>query len=241
MRVYFASLHLVPGAGGKWWLWQQLVAGNAEENASVTAHRNPIVVAMDLEGVLVPEVWIAFAENTGIEELRLTTRDCPDYDALMKRRIGILKEHGLKLRDIQAVIEKMDPLPGALEYLEWLRPRHQAVILSDTYYEFASPFMRKLGWPTLFCNSLETDAAGMVVDYRLRIPDGKRHAVLAFKQLNFDVIAMGDSYNDTTMLVEAQLGILFRPPDSVRREFPVLPVAQDYQDVRRLISDFTAK
>ncbi len=199
---------------------------------------NPIVVAMDLEGVLVPEVWIAFAEKTGIDELRLTTRDISDYDVLMKRRLQILKDRRLKLGDIQNVIENMDVMPGALQYLDWLRPRHQAIILSDTYYEFASPFMRKLGWPTLFCNSLETDAEGTVVNYHIRLRDGKRHAVLAFKQLNFDVIAMGDSYNDTTMLCEAELGILFRPPDNVRQEFPQFPVALDYEEVKRLICEF---
>ncbi|OGV66860.1 MAG: phosphoserine phosphatase [Lentisphaerae bacterium RIFOXYA12_64_32] len=193
---------------------------------------------MDLEGVLVPEVWIAFAEKTGIDELRLTTRDISDYDVLMKRRLQILKDRRLKLGDIQNVIENMDVMPGALQYLDWLRPRHQAIILSDTYYEFASPFMRKLGWPTLFCNSLETDAEGTVVNYHIRLRDGKRHAVLAFKQLNFDVIAMGDSYNDTTMLCEAELGILFRPPDNVRQEFPQFPVALDYEEVKRLICEF---
>jgi len=204
----------------------------------VKTRHNPIVVAMDLEGVLVPEVWIAFAEKTGIDELRLTTRDISDYDVLMKRRLQILKDRRLKLGDIQNVIENMDVMPGALQYLDWLRPRHQAIILSDTYYEFASPFMRKLGWPTLFCNSLETDAEGTVVNYHIRLRDGKRHAVLAFKQLNFDVIAMGDSYNDTTMLCEAELGILFRPPDNVRQEFPQFPVALDYEEVKRLICEF---
>lgn len=200
--------------------------------------KRPVIVAMDLEGVLVPEVWISVAEKTGIPELRLTTRDISDYSVLMKRRLEILKENGLKLRDIQAVIETMEPLPGALEYMDWLRERYQAIILSDTFYEFASPFMRKLGWPTLFCNSLVTDEQNNVIDYKMRILDGKRHAVLSLKNLNFDVIAMGDSYNDTSMLEEADLGILFRPSENVKREFPQFPVAEEYETVKSLISGF---
>jgi len=203
--------------------------------------KRPILVAMDLEGVFTPEVWIAVAEATGIPELRLTTRDISDYDVLMKRRLAILRENGLKLRDIQDVIATMDPLPGAREYLDHLRSRFQAIVLSDTYYEFAEPFMRKLGWPTLFCNSLEVDDDGNVVDYRLRLKDGKRHAVLGFKQLNFDVIAMGDSYNDTTMLLEAELGILFRPSEKVIQDFPQLPVATDYETVDAYINDYVAR
>ena len=198
----------------------------------------PVLVAMDLEGVLVPEVWIAVAEATGIPELRLTTRDIADYDALMKHRMGILRERGLKLSDIQRVIEGMEPLGGALSYMEWLCERYQNVILSDTFYEFASPFMRKLGWPVLFCNSLVVDAEGMVANYRMRISDGKRHAVLSLKNLNFTVIAMGDSYNDTAMLHEADYGILFRPPAKVREQFPQYPVAEDYETVQRLIEAF---
>lgn len=200
--------------------------------------KRPVIVAMDLEGVLVPEVWISVAEKTGIPELRLTTRDISDYSVLMKRRLEILKENGLKLRDIQAVIETMEPLSGALEYMDWLRERYQAIILSDTFYEFASPFMRKLGWPTLFCNSLVTDEQNNVIDYKMRILDGKRHAVLSLKNLNFDVIAMGDSYNDTSMLEEAGLGILFRPSENVKREFPQFPVAEEYETVKSLISGF---
>ena len=200
--------------------------------------KRPVLVAMDLEGVLVPEVWIAVAESTGIPELRLTTRDLPDYDVLMRKRLGILREHGLKLRDIQTVIAEMQPLPGARAFLDKLLSEFQAVILSDTYYEFASPFMEKLGWPTLFCNSLEVDADGAVTGYHLRIRDGKRHAVLGFKQLNFDVVAMGDSYNDTTMLCEAGLGILFRPSENVVREFPQFPVATEYETVSRYIAEY---
>lgn len=203
--------------------------------------KRPIIVAMDLEGVLVPEVWISFAEKTGIPELRLTTRDISNYDVLMKRRLEILKQNNLKLRDIQAVIDTMEPLPGAVEYMAWLRERYQAVILSDTFYEFASPFMRKLGWPTLYCNSLVTDAENNVIDYKMRILDGKRHAVLAFKQLNFDVVAMGDSYNDTSMLAEAGVGILFRPSENVKREFPQFPVATEYETVKNIITEFAMK
>ncbi|MBT7162786.1 MAG: bifunctional phosphoserine phosphatase/homoserine phosphotransferase ThrH [Victivallales bacterium] len=203
--------------------------------------QRPILVAMDLEGVLIPEVWIAFAEATGIPELRLTTRDISDYDKLMQHRLGILKEHGLKLADIQQVIDGMGVMPGALEYMAWLNERYQSVILSDTFYEFAKPFMRKLGWPALFCNSLVVDDDGMVVDYKLRMPDGKRHATLSFKNLNFTVIAMGDSYNDTTMLKDADYGILFRPPQNVIDEFPQFPVATEYGTVQELIEEFAAK
>ena len=203
--------------------------------------KRPLLIAMDLEGVFTPEVWIAVAETTGIPELRLTTRDISDYDVLMKRRLAILKENGLKLKDIQDVISTMDPLPGAKEYLDRLRSRFQAIVLSDTYYEFAEPFMRKLGWPTLFCNSLEVDEEDNVVDYHLRLKDGKRHAVLGFKQLNFDVIAMGDSYNDTTMLLEAELGILLRPSERVIEDLPQLPAALDYEEVDGYINVFVSE
>ena len=198
----------------------------------------PLLVAMDLEGVLVPEVWIAVAERTGIEELRLTTRDISDYDVLMRKRLGLLQEHGLKLADIQEVIAGMSPMPGAMDYLSWLRSEFQTVILSDTFYEFAKPLMQQLGWPTLFCNSLVTDDKGDVRDYSLRLLDGKRHAVLGFKQLNFTVIAMGDSYNDTSMLAEADLGILFRPSVNVKNEFPQFQVAEDYECVKEIIKAF---
>ena len=190
------------------------------------------LACLDLEGVLIPEVWINFAERTGIDELRATTRDIPDYDVLMKQRLRILAEHDLGLADIQDVISGMRPLEGASEFLDWLRERFQVIILSDTFYEFAEPFMRQLGWPTLFCHRLETDGAGKVVDYHLRQPDPKREAVKALKALNFRVIATGDSYNDTTMLAEADAGILFRPPDNVIREFPQFPVATTYEEAR---------
>ena len=203
--------------------------------------KRPLLVAMDLEGVLVPEIWIGVAEKTGIDALRLTTRDISDYNQLMNHRMKILAENNISLKDIQDVIATISPLPGAAEYMAWLRERYQAVILSDTFYEFASPFMRKLGWPTLYCNSLVTDAENNVIDYKMRISDGKRHAVLAFKQLNFDVVAMGDSYNDTSMLGEAGVGILFRPSENVKREFPQFPVATEYETVKNIITEFAAK
>jgi phosphoserine/homoserine phosphotransferase len=190
------------------------------------------IACLDLEGVLVPEIWISFAERTGIEELRLTTRDVPDYDALMTRRLSILAENDLGLPDIQEVIGGMSPLPGAQEFLDWLRERTQVVVLSDTFYQFAAPLMRQLGWPTLLCHRLEIGEGGRVLGYRLRQKDGKRMAVRAFQQLNFRVIAAGDSYNDTSMLAEADVGILFRPPDNVIEEFPQFPVTRSYDELR---------
>jgi len=192
-----------------------------------------LLACLHLEGVLIPEIWINFAERTGIEELRATTRDIPDYDVLMKQRLRILREHQLGLPDIQAVIAGMEPLEGARDFLDWLRERFQVIILSDTFYEFAEPFMRQLGWPTLLCHKLEVDDQGMVVDYHLRQVDPKRQAVLALKALNFRVIATGDSYNDTTMLAEADAGILFRPPQNVIDEFPQYPVATTYDEARK--------
>ena len=191
-----------------------------------------MIACLDLEGVLVPEIWINVAERTGIAELRVTTRDEPDYDKLMRRRLGILDQHKLRLPDIQQVIGTMTPLEGASEFLDWLRARFQAVILSDTFDEFAAPLMAQLGYPTLFCNSLVVAGDGRITDYRIRIRDGKRKAVMAFKLLNFDVIAAGDSYNDTSMLTEADAGILFRPPDKVVREFPQFPVTTNYDELR---------
>ncbi len=192
-----------------------------------------IVACLDLEGVLVPEIWIDVAERTGIEALKRTTREEPDYDLLMKQRIEILSKHGLGLAAIQQVIAEMRPLPGAADFLDWARERYQPVILSDTFYEFAAPLMRQLGYPTLLCHDLEVDASGMIVDYHLRLPDPKRRGVRAFRDLNLKVIATGDSYNDTNMLLEADAGILFRPPENVIREFPQLPVARDYDELRR--------
>ena len=196
------------------------------------------IVCLDLEGVLVPEVWISVAEKTGIEGLRLTTRDISDYSVLMAHRMKLLKEHNLKLKDVQDVISTMEPLPGAAEFVAWLRERYQAVILSDTFYEFASPLMRKLNWPMLFCNSIFQDEEGMISGYKMRIDNGKRHAVLAFKQLNFRVFAMGDSYNDTAMILEADCGALFRPSEKVVRDFPNLPVMNEYSQVKEAIQAF---
>lgn len=191
-----------------------------------------IVCCLDLEGVLVPEIWIGFAEQSGIEALRRTTRDEPDYDRLMRYRLNILAERGLGLPDIERCIAGLQPLPGAREFLDWLRARWQVVILSDTFYQFARPLMAKLGWPTLFCHDLDSDASGRLTGYRLRQPDGKRRAVQALRALNFRSMAAGDSYNDTTMLAEADAGVLFRPPDSVVREFPQFPVARSYTELR---------
>ena len=200
----------------------------------------PTIVAMDLEGVLVPEIWIAFAEKTSIPELRLTTRAVADYDELMRHRLAILKQHDLRLKDIQEVISQMTPLPGAVEYMRWLTPKLPNVILSDTFYQFASPLMRQLDYPTLVCNTLTVDSEGHVVGYNLRQQNGKRHAALAFKQMNLKVIAMGDSFNDTAMLQEADLGILFRPSDKVRQQFPQFPVVTEYAQVQQLIENFIA-
>ena len=190
------------------------------------------IVCLDLEGVLVPEIWIEFAQRTGIPELKRTTRDEPDYDKLMTYRLNILREHKLGLPDIQKVIGEMGPMPGARAFLDKLREDYQVVILSDTFYEFAHPLMRQLGWPTLFCHSLEDDDSGMLVDYHLRMPDQKREAVQRFKELNFKIVAAGDSYNDTAMLGEAHGGILFHPPENVIREFPQYPVVLNYDDLR---------
>ncbi len=191
-----------------------------------------MIACLDLEGVLVPEIWINVAERTGIAALRRTTRDEPDYDALMRGRLAILDEHRLGLPDIQAVIGAMDPLEGAVEFLDWLRSRTQVIILSDTFGEFAAPLMRKLGWPTLFCNALEVDGGGRITHYRLRIADGKRRAVEALRTLNFRVVAAGDSYNDTSMLAAADAGILFRPPQNVIDDFPQFPVTRTYAELR---------
>jgi len=178
------------------------------------------LACLDLEGVLIPEIWIAFAEKTGIEELRATTRDIPDYNVLMRQRLAILDEHGLKIQDIQEVIATLAPLPGAKDFIDWLRERFQVIILSDTFYEFSLPLMRQLGFPTLFCHRLLTDESGRVVDYKLRQEDPKRMSVKALHSLNYRVIAAGDSYNDTTMLGEADIGILIHAPQNVIDEFP---------------------
>jgi phosphoserine/homoserine phosphotransferase len=191
------------------------------------------IVCTDLEGVLVPEIWINVARKTGIDELKLTTRDISDYDVLMRKRLEILERKGLKLKDITNVIETMAPLEGAEEFLTWLREQTQVIIVSDTYVEFARPLMAKLGWPTLLCNYLSIDNAGAIAGYHLRQKDGKRHVVLAMQSLNFEVIAMGDSYNDITMLETAQHGILFRPPETIKAEYPGFPVTETYDQLRR--------
>jgi phosphoserine / homoserine phosphotransferase len=189
------------------------------------------IVCLDLEGVLVPEIWINVAERTGIPELRRTTRDEPNYDVLMRRRIQILDEHALKLADIQRVIGGMEPLAGAIDFLDGLRARTQVVILSDTFVQFAAPLMRQLGYPTIFCNTLETDPADRVVGYRLRLPDQKKASVEALRHLNFFVVAAGDSYNDTSMLKAANAGVFFRPPATISTEFPQFPVTQTYAEL----------
>ena len=178
------------------------------------------LACLDLEGVLVPEIWIAFAERTGIDELRATTRDIPDYNVLMKQRLALLDQHNLKIDDIQRVIATLEPLPGAIDFVDWLRERFQVIILSDTFYEFSQPLMRQLKWPTLLCHRLVVDEAGRVVDYKLRQEDPKRASVKALHSLNYRVIAAGDSYNDTTMLGEADAGFLIHAPQNVIDEFP---------------------
>jgi phosphoserine/homoserine phosphotransferase len=191
------------------------------------------ILCTDLEGVLVPEIWINVAQKTGIEELKLTTRDISDYDVLMRKRLNILDNNGLKLKDITDVIETMDPMDGAQEFLNWLRPRIQVIIVSDTYVEFAKPLMAKLGWPTLLCNSLSINHKGAIANYHLRQQDGKRHVVNALHSLNYQVIAMGDSYNDITMLKTAEKGILFRPPENVISEYPQFPVTNNYEEIKQ--------
>jgi phosphoserine / homoserine phosphotransferase len=196
------------------------------------------LVCLDLEGVLVPEIWIAFSEATGIPELKITTRDEPDYDKLMKFRLGILKEHDLKLADIQRVIGGLDPLPGALEFTQKLRAKAQLIILSDTFTQFAQPLMAKLGYPTLFCNKLTIDGAGAVVGYEMRQKDGKRKSVEALKSLNFRVFAAGDSFNDLSMIRAADSGCLFRAPDSIRAQCPELAVVEDHAGLAARIDAF---
>jgi phosphoserine/homoserine phosphotransferase len=193
------------------------------------------IVCPDLEGIFVPEIWINVAEKTGIDELLLTTRDVPDYDQLMRGRLQILKRANLKITDIQKVIQSMEPLDGALEFLGWLRESFQLILVSDTFVEFADPLLQKLGRPTLFCNSLIIDPDGTIADYRLRQQDGKRHVVEALKSLGFSVISVGDSYNDTTMLGAADHGILFRPPENIKEEFHQYPVVSTYEELKSLL------
>lgn len=194
--------------------------------------QKPVVVCLDLEGVLVPEIWIHVAMKTGIEDLKITTREMPDYDKLMRQRLTILDRHALKVGDIQDVIAKMGPLEGATDFLAWLRERCQVIILSDTFYQFALPLMRQLGFPTLFCNQLEIDGNGRIVNYHMRMHDPKKHAVGALKSLNFFTMAAGDSYNDTAMLGEADAGFFFRPPEHLPKEFPRFVVTQNYGELQ---------
>ena len=199
-----------------------------------------MLACLDLEGVLLPEIWIAFAEKTGIEKLRLTTRDIPDYDKLMQGRLKILNENNLKLMDIENVIKKLSPLEGAKDFLNWLKSEFQVIILSDTFYQFVGPLMESLGYPTLFCNELIVENDGEITGYRLRQKDGKTKAVSALKGLNFQVIAAGDSYNDIGMLQEADAGILFCPPDNVIKEFPQFPVSRDYEKFKNILLETRA-
>ena len=191
------------------------------------------LACLDLEGVLIPEIWIEFANKTGIEELKATTRDILDYDVLMKQRLRILDEHGYKIQDIQEVIATLSPLEGAKEFIDWLRERFQVIILSDTFYEFSQPLMRQLGFPTLFCHRLITDKDGRITDYKLRQVDPKRQSIRSFQLLNYRCIAAGDSYNDTTMLTQAEAGILFKSPQNVIDEFPQFPAVHTYEDLKK--------
>ena len=195
------------------------------------------MICLDLEGVLVPEIWIEFSKRSGITELSRTTRDEPDYDKLMNFRLGLLAKHGLKLADIQNVIAGMGPMEGAREFLDDLRSRYQVIILSDTFYEFAQPLMKQLAWPTLMCHKLEVDEAGFVRRHVLRQPDQKRHAVNAFRSLNYQVIAAGDSYNDTGMLGAAHAGFFIHPSESITKQFPQYPVTRSYAELKVAVDD----
>jgi phosphoserine/homoserine phosphotransferase len=199
--------------------------------------QKPVMVCLDLEGVLVPEIWINVALKTGIEELKITTREMPDYDKLMKQRLAILDRHHLTIDDIQDVIAKMGPLQGAVDFIGWLRDRCQVIILSDTFYQFAFPLMKQLGFPTLFCNQLEIDGTGRIADYHMRMQNQKKHSVAAFKSLNFFTMAAGDAYNDTAMLGEADSGFFFRPPDHLPKEFPQFPVTQTYGELKERFAE----
>ena len=193
------------------------------------------IVCSDLEGVLVPEIWINVAKKTGIKELELTTRDISDYNVLMKKRLAILDKNGLKINDIKKGIDSMEPREGAVEFLEWLRSCVPVIIASDTFVQFAGPLMKKLGWPTLFCNSLQIDSDGSINGYTLRQKDGKRQAILSLRNLNYKTIAVGDSYNDVSMLKEADTGIFFRPPDNIKNEFPELTASYSHKELKNVI------
>ena len=193
------------------------------------------IVCLDLEGVLVPEIWISFSQASGIPELKRTTRDEPDYDKLMKWRLGILREHGLGLKDIQDTIAAIDPMPGAKEFLDTLRSETQAVILSDTFTQFASPLMKKLGWPTIFCNELEVGPDGMITDYRIRVKKSKLSTVKALQSVGFETIAAGDSYNDLDMIQASKAGFLFRSTEQIKKDHPELPACETYDELLALI------
>lgn len=193
------------------------------------------ITCLDLEGVLVPEIWIAFSEASGIPELRRTTRDEPDYDKLMRWRIGILKEHGLGLKDIQKTIATIDPLPGAKEFMDALRSETQVIILSDTFEQFASPLMKKLGWPTIFCNTLEVGENGEITGYKIRVPQSKLSTVKALQSVGFETIASGDSYNDLAMIQASKAGFLFRTTEKIRADYPDLPAFESYDDLLQAI------
>ena len=195
------------------------------------------IVCLDLEGVLVPEIWIAFAEATGIPELKRTTRDEPDYDKLMKYRIDILKEHGLGLKQIQETIEKIEPLEGAREFMDELRARTQVIILSDTFTQFAGPLMKKLGYPTIFCNTLEVGEDGSITGYRMRVEKSKYATVKAFQSIGFETIASGDSFNDLGMIEASKAGFLFRSTDAIREAHPELPAFEEYDDLLAAITE----
>ena len=194
-----------------------------------------MIACLDLEGVLLPEIWIKFAEKSGIDELKLTTRDIPNYSELMRKRLRILQSHNLKISDIEDVIKTLEPLQGATEFLLWLKSEFQVIILSDTFYEFSGPLMKKLDYPTLFCHQLIVDKKGNILDFQLRQEDQKTKAVKALQSLNFKVISAGDSYNDTGMLQEADSGIFFCPPESIIKEFPQFPVAYNYKEFQSLL------
>lgn len=194
------------------------------------------VACIDFEGVLVPEIWVSLAERTAIDELRLTTRDIPDYDQLMRYRLGIMAERGLTYNDIQAAASSLDPLPGAADFLTWLRANYQVAIISDTFHELAQPLVAKLGFPMILCHQLTIDADGTISGYRLRQTDPKRHAVQAFQSLKYEVVATGDSYNDISMLREANKGMLFQPSEKVTRDHPDIPVANDYEELKAMFA-----
>ncbi|WP_454061016.1 bifunctional phosphoserine phosphatase/homoserine phosphotransferase ThrH [Candidatus Nitrospira salsa] len=197
---------------------------------------NPLVTCLDMEGVVAPEIWLAVADHFKVQDLKMTTRDIPDYDELMQKRLLVLREHGITLQNIRKIVEGLSPLEGAPQFLAWLRERSQVIILSDTYYEFVSPLMKQLNYPTIFCHSLEVDNDGFISQYHLRMPDQKRHAVQALKNIGFRVIAAGDSYNDISMLKEADAGIFFCPPETIQGEFPQFPVTRTYEDFQKQLA-----